>query len=301
MIVKINTGVSAYITAKVTNKKGEVKYENTFKNLILDNGMNKIASQSSEIDHLIVRCNVGTGTGAPSEGQTGLTGTVIATQIADGSVVSGNSGGTPDWYHYRRRTYRFNEGAAAGNLTEIGFSSGVNSNYFSRQLFKDEFGSPTTVTVLSDEFLTITYEVRYYPNMTDVTDSVMIDGDSYTYTIRPYLVGGASSFWSYLVCMGSYLGFAFKEGNIVNAVNTTITGASANSDVTTASTYVAGNFYRDFTGSVNPATANFGSGIGSVLYPFLSYPAFQIGFSPKIPKTNTKKFELTLRISWSRV
>ena len=67
-----------------------------------------------------------------------------------------------------------------------------------RALILDGGGSPTTLTILSDETLDVTYTIRVYPPTTDVTGSITLDGVSYGYTIRPCNVstsGTGSYYW----------------------------------------------------------------------------------------------------------
>ena len=92
--------------------------------------------------------------------------------------------------------YHFAIGAAAGNLSELGVgwaSSGT--TLFSRALILDSGGTPTTITVLSDEYLYVTYEHRFYPSETDATGSIVFTGNiggTYTYTLRPAQIDSTS-------------------------------------------------------------------------------------------------------------
>jgi len=91
------------------------------------------------------------------------------------------------------RTMPFSLGAKVGTFSEVGlYDSGSTGVFIAGQLIKDEFGSPTTVTILSDEQLIVTYTLEWtIPNTSNqigtgtVTDS---DSNSYSYEIwaQPY-------------------------------------------------------------------------------------------------------------------
>lgn len=59
------------------------------------------------------------------------------------------------------RTMSFSLGATTGTFSEVGISTSSNgSGFIAGQLIKDEFGNPTTITVLSDEQLKVTYTLE---------------------------------------------------------------------------------------------------------------------------------------------
>lgn len=84
------------------------------------------------------------------------------------------------------RKFTFGIGALSGTFSEVGmFSTG--GDFLAGQLIKDEFGSPTTITILSDEQLIVTYTLEFtIPNTPSVigTGSVTADdGTVYNYTV----------------------------------------------------------------------------------------------------------------------
>jgi len=91
------------------------------------------------------------------------------------------------------REMSFSLGDKVGTFSEVGmYTSSSSGTFIAGQLIKDEFGAPTTVTVLSDEQLIITYTLEWtVPNTTKqigtgtVTDA---GGNSYSYEIwaQPY-------------------------------------------------------------------------------------------------------------------
>lgn len=89
---------------------------------------------------------------------------------------------------------RANEGAIVGNVAEIALcrgQSGIPNNstpIFNRARVVDEMGNPTTITVLSDEFLEVIYEITLYTiDGATGTLTISIDGTptNFDYEIRP--------------------------------------------------------------------------------------------------------------------
>lgn len=91
---------------------------------------------------------------------------------------------------------RGNEGAIVGNVAEIALCRGTNSGgipnnstpIFNRARVVDEMGNPTTITVLSDEFLEVIYEITLYAiDGATGTLTINIDGTptDFDYEIRP--------------------------------------------------------------------------------------------------------------------
>jgi len=87
------------------------------------------------------------------------------------------------------REMTFTLGSKVGTFSEVGISV---SGFIAGQLIKDEFGDPTTITILSDEQLIVTYTLEWtYPNVSTlvgtgtVTDSA---SNSYGYEVwvQPY-------------------------------------------------------------------------------------------------------------------
>lgn len=86
---------------------------------------------------------------------------------------------------------RANEGAIVGNVAEIALTRGgisSSSPIHNRARVVDEMGNPTTVTVLSDEFLEVIYEITLYAiDGATGTLTINIDGTptNFDYEIRP--------------------------------------------------------------------------------------------------------------------
>lgn len=306
---KIHIALSGHYKIVATKKDGSKRtLADWFENLILDGGLNRLGTGGAWS-----QAQVGSGNTAPAEGQTALTTLVATTTSIQGTAAGTN---TPtDTYAWARRTYRFAEGVAAGNLSEVGI--GWAGGLFSRSLIKDELGNPTTITVLSDEALDIIYEIRAYPTMTDQTVVLNISGTNYTFTIRPAFFSGDQTSttqwpWQLMQLMNSgavgtgeyYLGWAaYGNGASLGAVTgniggTLVVGAG---DANVSSTYreaYANNSYQRL------CRVRFGLNAGSVAFGGLCLSSllghYQMTVSPNLPKDATKVFSLDYTLSWAR-
>lgn len=149
---------------------------------------------------------VGTGSTPPVVTDTTLEGFIASTSTSQGGQISNivNSTVYPR-YVTRAIKKRFN-GAAIANtpLSEVGVaitpSIGTNANathpLASRALIVDALGNPTSITVLADEFLDVTYELTTYA-LDGVTGSFNINilgtVETFEYEIRP--IGMLGSPW----------------------------------------------------------------------------------------------------------
>ena len=173
-------------------------------NLVLNSGINHLngLTPSRGLDGLAV----GTGSSIPTEDQVGLDNLVAYTT----TVIARTGGRKVDvvpYYLWGRRVFRFAQGAAKGNLTEVGICQLISSQpdqylFFNRALIKDSTGQPTSITVLADEFLEVTVEVRnYYPEtitgsfrLLNKTGGVV---STHTYTGKPCLTANPSDYQLY--------------------------------------------------------------------------------------------------------
>lgn len=289
----------------LVSKPGKSPHKDTgwFKNLITDQGLNYIGnpqfSDGFGTRYINVAVAVGTGTTAPTNADTTLEtqgayyygGNTVSTSI---SYVAG-----PPTYWKTVYTYNFGVGDGAGTWSEVGvgyYSGSGDVNVFSRQLIVDGGGSPTTITILSDEILTVVYELRCYFVTSDTAYSFMINGtDSYSGVYRPMRVSTASS---------------LDHGVYVSSFGATLTVYSGSIGATTSSpsgttkayqnnwkTYTLGNYYREIDLVAQYNEANFtitalsiATGIGN----------WQFSVSPGIPKDSDHKLTLTFRVSWDR-
>jgi len=110
-----------------------------------------------------MRAIVGTGTTEITRTDTSL-GNKTATGNNIGAAVFpevDNEDGTAT--HTYTRTSSFALGGVVGTISEVGLEA--STTFIAGQLIKDEFGNPTTLTLLSDEQLVVSYTLEFtYPN-----------------------------------------------------------------------------------------------------------------------------------------
>lgn len=268
-----------------------------FPNLILNQGLDLIGSNTG-IDYMS-GCAVGTDNTTPNATQTELLGFVARTDTVAANLAA-NSGASA-YYNYRRRTYRFGAGDAEGNLSEVGVGRYINVSshvLFSRALILDGGGSPTTITVLADEFLDVTYELRSYQSLSDSTGTITISGVDYDWTQRAIDIATVKAPSLNISNQLFSLGATAWTGALgaITATNPGGTGETATS--ATFATYSNGTYYRDATFVWSLAPNNT---IRTIKFAFLHLPGdFQVEFDPVLPMDNTKKLTIVMRASWAR-
>lgn len=158
--VAMNIGAVLKLIVRKADTHKIVRETPEFHNLVLNTGLARMANGT-----WIDRCCVGTGNSNPVASQVALdsflaSSTTVAAGVAD---VGGIQITTAPFYWFGRRTWRFAVGTATGNISEVGLGWG-NTNLWNRALIKDAGDNPTTITVLSDEYLDVISEVRIYPS-----------------------------------------------------------------------------------------------------------------------------------------
>lgn len=275
-----------------------------FPNLITDAGLNALGTMNNGI--IYQYCRVGSGSTTPLVTDVGLVAPVGVAVPDNNSLSSTGITTTAPYYSWKRMGFKFNPGQATGNISEIsvGWSSSTNTAAFSRTLITEE-GTPITITVLPDDYLTVYYELRLYPNMTDVVSTLDIGGTSYEVIARPAKVGLTdwNGFWIGYVVMGTLTGAYAYDGTISNAFGSPLyTQQSSISRINeTYSAYATGDFYRDVSFTIPVDNCNFTAGIRSLLlYYGNNASIYQYQFTPAIPKTINNTLRLTFRVSWGR-
>jgi hypothetical protein len=265
-----------------------------FPNLITDNGLNLIGTASNTLS----ACQVGSGSTTPSVLDTSL-GSRIAGTTTVNSTSNGVQASSP-YFAWRRNVYRFAAGVATGNISEVGISQTSSGTLFSRALILDGGGSPTTITVQSDEVLDVAYELRVYPSVSDWSDEITISSVVYDLIGRSALVTNSSS-WL-IPSAGIYSGvgsgliaFNGSIGAITGSPSGTLSSATSATDLT----YSNNSYRRDSTVTWGLSAGNLSGGIKSVSVQ-LGPGSYQFEFDPPISKDNTKTLELTFRHSWAR-
>lgn len=287
-----------------------------FDNLIVNVGLDKLATANANPQNIISECRVGSGSTAPAFTDTALVSQVaVSTTVVAGSLVSGVQSTTP-YFGWFRKTFRFAAGVATGNLSEVAMAR-AGDGLFSRALIVDSGGAPTTITVLADESLDVTYELRLYPPLTDVPWSATISGVAYSGVVRADSAGNSAAYnaggpnWNMGGPAGTGKGaiLLFSTGiqvynGSIGAVTGAPTGTVVNVDTTvasavTAGSYTAGSFTQTYALLFDLTVGNVAGGI-SALRVVTTLGRYQLSVSPPLPKDATKRLTLNVSMTWGR-
>lgn len=310
--IPIEVGFAGYFKMEAVRPDGTRRLLADWQpNLLTDVGLELLGTSN-----IAACCHVGTGTSTPAFTDSTLAAwkATNSSKVGDGFYTGspyGANGVTPPYYGWNRGTYRFAAGSATGNITEVGLSNtNTNTNMTCRALVKDGAGNPTTITVLSDEILDVTYEIRMYAPSADATYNVTISGTVYTFTVRACAVG-QGNYWGWPIVYqagynfngaygfnsnaATYKGFALAAVTAASPTGTT-TGSPTSSSV---DAYASGTRQRDFTLTWSTAQATDAAGVsGFTILTTRGY--YQIGVSPTIPKNSTNNLSIKFRVSWAR-
>lgn len=261
-------------------------------NLITDNGLNMFGNLTS--GNLNAYCQVGSGTAAPSVTDVNLAAFVASTSNTSSST-SGYTTTPGNRYEWSRNSYEFAAGTATGNISEFGISPSSNGNLFSRALIKDEQGNPTTITVLADEILVVTYELRMYKPENDFVGT----SNGYNYTAR-IANCDIDSWWSLplnrmQMRTSNFEVYTGGIGSITGTPSGSYSTASSGNVFTNS--YVNNSFERTGGAKFTLNQANFV--IRSCAFRFGGF-AFQVEISPTITKNNSQELTIEHTISWGR-
>jgi hypothetical protein len=272
-----------------------------FDNLITNEGLNHLGTGG-----VYTYCMVGSGNTPPVNANTTLQASVSATNAVIAETQGAQS--SAPYFGWHRKTFRFPIGAAAGNLSEIGVGWNA-TNVFSRALIVDTDNNPTTITVLSDEALDVTYEFRIYPPTADQVNTINISGVTYDVTTRAALVATSSHWYPAQLASTGYSSpdYRFRPyTGTIGAITEGPSGTTVNDDQNGEVTYDAysnNSLTRTGKAEFGLTDGNLSGGIGSILAFVWSNGAagsYQMSFSPKIPKDMFKILSLNFSFSWAR-
>lgn len=292
------------------------------KNVVTDLGVRMLlggASVSSSAS-FSVSCSCGSGNSTPSTSDTQIQSFIAGVTNAISYSTTRNYTVAP-YYVRHSWTWRFPPGAAAGNVAELCVVNSAStpvasSQAFSRALVRDEAGNPSTITVLADEYLEVTYELIIYPasGLSGVFDQ-SIDGvdTSFSYDARPSnmaisappgsTIGWADNSSGYcptvfgLASAGSLYSQAYQSGGALGPESGSPNGTTSPAMRFRSSTSNTANYtgkYRDisYTASLDDANATF----DCMRFAF-NLGCYQMQISPAITKVNTKTYTITIRVT----
>lgn len=282
----INSKVQAVFQLEILDKNLNKKINTVeFPNIVLNQGLERLG-----YGEVFSYCRVGTGSSVPDKTQTQLDNQRAATSNVEAESSGINASGGYIWF---RKKFRFGAGVASGNLTEVGVGWNDNdtNTLFNRALIRDTQNNPTTVTVLNDEVLDVTVELRSYVSLLPTTSSVTISGTVYELKIQS-LLSIDSAFNIEYYCTGA-TGYSGQIGTYSSGP----TGRLDDFGVTNQP-YAPGSLKRTFDlyWGLNQGNA---APLKTVVC-WTPYCAYQVEYSPAIPKTSETVLRLTQEITWGR-
>ncbi|HOW46178.1 MAG TPA: hypothetical protein P5305_08830 [Rubrivivax sp.] len=294
-VLTLGGSVSGHFKMEAVRPDGSRRFLAEFDNLITDIGLERWGTGA-----IIGWCRAGSGSTEPSVGDTSLAIPVAATNNTVFNAYGAQA--SAPYFGWYTTTYRFATGAAAGNISEVGIGwESTGSTLWSRALVLDGEGEPTTVTVLSDEVLDVTYTLRLYPPLTDTTFALTMSGVEYTVTARAAYVTGVNAWCPYPL---SQIGanpshYPIVYAGTLGAITSTPSGTANNGPlIGSPQAYSATSHQRDILHFWDLLYGNIGD-VTSVVLPS-SLGVYQFQFSPTFNKIGTKQLSLTLRVSWAR-
>jgi hypothetical protein len=300
----------------------------TTTNTILDNQLEYYGG-SGPSQSFMSACHLGTSSQAESTADTALISWLAATnfetQVQDNYHYT--SGSAPYW-GARRRKARFepNFGGGDVNINELGTcytalqDGNTNGELDSRALTRDSNGDPTTVSVLSTEYLDVWYTRRIYPSYInettgapiDGTGSIDIDGITYNYTIRPGLLTNSTAWGgaiddqfsprknspSEFTC-GTWYEHPATLGGVTSNPSTGGSNSSVDTSLVSLLAYAPFSYNRTGIYSAALDDANFASGIGGISFDS-SMGTYQCILDAGVPKTSSLTFDWYCNFAWNR-
>lgn len=311
--MKIQAKLKGEYKLQVIRQDGKVKADTDWFNNVVTIPALDAWCQSTPGNNLSQYAAVGTGTSAPANSDSGITGQ-IGPRASRASQVNNVAG----LINTTTMQYNFPTSSVIGTISEVGiFSASSGGTLLSRALIKAG-GVPTTITLVSGDTLYVIWRCTMTAPA-DVTGTTLIGGVNYNYTLRPsrYTTTNTLTYglWSGFGGVANQGGNAF--GLIMCSACSTqalapITGEPAGTAYDTltfsASSYTPGTFTRTFTYTFAVAEGNAPGGIGSLIFhnnqTGAIYSGFQASFAAvsgggPIPKDNTKTFTIPLTITVS--
>lgn len=309
MILENKVSLKGEYKFKAVRKDGSVREETDWiPNLITDAGLNMIGLGTASWNSTAY---VGEGNTPPANSDTALQTYHQSAAIDFGATPSTTTTtGSPDYIQKLTLVYTFPVQTVNKNYAEVGVGP-TNTNLFSRALIVDSGGSPTTFTVLTGEQLQVTYRLWFYPQVVDAVSVVNISGTNYTITSRGHGLGTSLSTasmvgaWQWTTTNPGSTRIATAFNGSLGSLTTDPGGSFELLNIASVGSYTTGSFTRSVTYSASVSQANLSGGITVITGPmYLAGGAvpcpLQHGFSPALPKDNTKTLSITITHTWAR-
>ena len=310
--VQINEGIAGFFKIEAIRPNGERRTVVDWQpNLITNSGMDYLGTGRKSAGDIptewIGYCRLGVGN-YPVD----VTDKKLANHIAEaphiGTYNTGVQVDTAPFYHWQHLSYEFATGVAAGILREVGVGLKISDGDLStRAILLDGQGDPAENTVLSDEAIEVTYEIRsYILDITPIVSQMDIDGTLYDTILLPCQIddtptatfqygGGVYALTTYdfatLPNIGDELGEPTSAMDFI----------AANYGVP----YVAGTYYQDTITSI-PYTLSIGAKGVTAIKMHGNFQLWQMSFTQNIddtwgiPHTANDTLYIRCRHTWAR-
>lgn len=272
-----------------------------FNNLVLDTGLDRMGT-----GNWIDRCCVGTGNSTPLATQISLDSFLASTTSSASENKSVNTSIEP-FYWAATKVWRFKQGVAAGNISEVGMGWS-DSNLWNRALIRDLNGNPTTITVLSDEYLDVVAEVRIYPptgsgsfELKDKNGNVL---SIHIYNYKPFIL--SSGWYAAKVQLGSTSDTGQNMALLYSdAMGGSVTTGPMSLVITKKATQIAiaRGCRAEIEYSLSEANAphrSFILYVTGLMSVGNGLSGIQLEMSPPITKLNTQVMKYTFEMTWGR-
>ena len=242
-------------------KEGEVVFDsgvqrNLVTNAGLDYWMMIYGEEYPHIYDVFRRIIIGSGNAEPTPHSTHISGSILGTHEENVPRAYWVNDPVDGYYARLVVTYNLPVGAVVGNASEIAIgpnaiTSPPYNDAHSLMLIRDTEGNPTTITVLADEQLRVTWELRVYLDMAeDAHYKVTIGGVEHDVVMRPANLGEGNAFYNGTARFvantgGNYSNSAALFSTDVLAAKTdqpSTYGGHASFNAVTPSVYTKGNF-----------------------------------------------------------
>ena len=291
--MNFNTKVQGLFKFEVRKANDLVSETDFIPNLVLDQGLELLGTHSP-LDF----CRVGSGVTTPQKTDQDLESPIASTSTSPEHARQPISGfNAEEGYVWTRKIFRFEQGQATGNISEVGV--GGNGKLFNRSLVRDSTGLFATVTVMEDEALDVTVEIRAYLDQESRTYNVMMSGINYTLRTEPLFEVGVPNLF---VGGGVYQyypeGYSSGITSRISRPSQSVSGFSGGGATYSTKEYVAGSKEKVFDCYWGLSAGNAAPSRTFVIP--TSIGSYQTEFSPTIPKTSDHILKLTFKISWDR-
>lgn len=293
--MEIKAKVQAIFQFTVRDSEGNIKRESAeFPNIVLDQGLELLGTSD-----VMAFCHVGSGVTPPTKDNTAL-----EVFVAESSTSTSYTEGfhPTEGYCWGRRVFRFEQGVATGNISEVGVGGRDTLSQkvlFNRALVKDSQGFFATVTVMEDETLDVTVELRSYLNMKSQEYQVSMSGVPYSLRTEALLVDSPhNNYFSGAVSQDPPSGYSGGISSKTTYPEGYIASFSGSSASYSTREYVPGSKQKvlDMYWGLNAGNS---APLKTVVVP-TNIGVYQTQFDPPINKTADHILKLTFTVSWSR-